>query len=101
MSTTYATDKIEPSHALSELAAQFGIQPSTAQGVNVGDLERWASVAGGGALIAYALSKLSLGGIAAGVLGGALVYRALSGHCDAYEALGINTNCGEESCPRE
>jgi uncharacterized membrane protein len=85
----------EMSHGLRDIASQFGIQPASGAAVNVGDAERWASVAGGSALIVYALSKLSLGGIAAGVLGGALVYRALTGHCGAYESLGINTACGD------
>lgn len=83
------------SQGLQHAAGEFGIQPALGAAVNVGDLERWASVAGGGALVAYALSKVSLGGVAAGVLGGALVYRALTGHSCAYEALGINTACGK------
>jgi hypothetical protein len=82
----------ELSHGLGQIAEQCGLQPGSCGTVNVGDAERWASVAGGSALVVYALSKLSLGGIAAGVLGGALVYRALTGHCGAYESLGINTS---------
>ena len=89
MSTTQAS---EMRHGLESIAEQFGIQPSSAQNVNVGDMERWASVGGGSALLIYALSKLSLSGIAAGVLGGALIYRAFSGHCNAYESLGIDTS---------
>jgi uncharacterized membrane protein len=59
--------------------------------VNVGTAERWASLLGGGALIARGLSRRGVGGIATAVLGGALVRRGASGHCNAYERLGIST----------
>lgn len=59
--------------------------------VNVGQLERWLSVIGGGALAVYALRQ-SLWGLALVVGGGALVYRGLTGHCAMYEATGIHTS---------
>ena len=58
--------------------------------INVGQLERWLSVIGGGALAVYALRR-SLWGLALVVGGGALVYRGLTGHCAMYEATGIHT----------
>ena len=58
---------------------------------NVGDIERLACVAAGGALGIYGLSRGSLGGGALALLGGALLYRGLTGHCHLYQALGLNT----------
>jgi len=61
---------------------------------NVGKIERWASLLGGGAVVAYALRRerrLSpLGGALA--LGAAtLLFRAATGHCPVYGPLGLNT----------
>lgn len=68
------------------------LRRGTAQGaVNVGDVERWFSTVGGGALAAYGLSRGSLGGVMLAALGGSLVCRGLTGHCSAYQALGVNT----------
>lgn len=58
--------------------------------VNVGTLERWASLIGGGALVLYGLRR-SLGSLAVAVGGGALIYRALTGHCPVYQAMGTDT----------
>jgi hypothetical protein len=61
---------------------------------NVGTIERWASVLGGGALVAYALrreprlSPLS-GALALGAA--TLLLRGATGHCPAYGALGLST----------
>jgi uncharacterized membrane protein len=59
--------------------------------VNVGDYERLLSVVGGGALALYGLSRGTLGGLALAGLGGALLYRGLSGHSSLFNALGIST----------
>ncbi|HZI18811.1 MAG TPA: SRPBCC family protein [Pyrinomonadaceae bacterium] len=73
----------------------FGERESAAAGgstaVNVGQTERWASMIGGGALAAYGLTRGSLGGIALALAGAALLHRGYSGHCNLYEATGINT----------
>jgi uncharacterized membrane protein len=58
---------------------------------NVAEAERWASLLGGGALALYGLLRATPGGLAAALLGGALVYRGVKGHCPCYAALGINT----------
>jgi uncharacterized membrane protein len=58
---------------------------------NVGTLERWASLLGGAALLAYGLKRRSLGGVALAVLGGGLAYRGLTGYCQLYQVLGIDT----------
>jgi uncharacterized membrane protein len=63
----------------------------TASRVNVGEVERWASLLGGGALTAFGLARGTLGGLGLALAGGALVYRGLSGHCPMYGALGLST----------
>jgi uncharacterized membrane protein len=59
--------------------------------INVGDVERTASAVGGGAIALYGLTRGTLGGLFLAGVGGALVYRGLSGHCSLYCALGIST----------
>ncbi|QDV36987.1 SRPBCC family protein [Tautonia plasticadhaerens] len=60
-------------------------------GANVGQAERVASAALGGTLLLLGLGRRSLGGAAVAALGGGLVYRAATGHCHLYEALGVDT----------
>jgi uncharacterized membrane protein len=62
-----------------------------AKHVNVGEYERWASVFGGGSLAVYGLTRGSTSGLALAALGGALVYRGVTGRCSCYAALGVNT----------
>ncbi|WP_435017661.1 SRPBCC family protein [Tundrisphaera sp. TA3] len=59
--------------------------------INVADAERWASGIGGALLISAGLRRGSFPGLGMAILGGSLVYRAVTGHCQAYCALGINT----------
>jgi uncharacterized membrane protein len=70
-------------------ATHYGSGHQT-RGVNVGDGERLLSTLGGAALALYGLSRRSLGGLALAAVGGLLGYRGVSGHCDAYAALGID-----------
>ncbi|HZB44266.1 MAG TPA: SRPBCC family protein [Pyrinomonadaceae bacterium] len=63
---------------------------ASASKVNVGQKERWASAIGGGALALYGLTRGSLGGIALAILGGVLVQRGVSGHCNVYSAMGYD-----------
>lgn len=60
---------------------------------NVGKIERWASMIGGGALLAYALKgyPLSKGSAALALGGAALLFRGATGRCPVYNALGIDT----------
>lgn len=68
---------------------------SSGSETNVSEVERWASAIGGGALAVYGLSRVlsggALGGAVLALVGGALVYRGTTGHCNMYDALGINT----------
>ena len=59
--------------------------------VNVGELERYGSVIGGTALVAAGLWRRSLGGALLSLIGGAFIYRGVTGHCEGYSALGLNT----------
>lgn len=57
---------------------------------NLGGLERWLSLAGGGALAAYAFTRRdSQGGVAA-IAGAALLYWGTTGHCGLFRAAGVN-----------
>ena len=58
--------------------------------VNVGPVERWLSMVAGSALAAYALERREVPGGTAAMAAAALLYRGATGHCDVYQALGIN-----------
>jgi len=62
-----------------------------ASGQNVGRLERYASVAGGGALIVAGAKRRDLPGLVMALLGAALLERGATGHCRMYDTLGVTT----------
>ncbi len=68
---------------------------------NINDLERLASVAVGGVLAALALRRRSVPGLAIGALGGALVRRGVTGHCDLYQAIGVSTADAPQTVTRQ
>lgn len=59
---------------------------------NVSIPERWFSMLAGAGLAAYGLSRRNTGGVALAAIGGAFAWRGATGHCDMYQALGINTS---------
>jgi uncharacterized membrane protein len=61
-------------------------------GRNISTIEKWGSIAAGAGLAAYGLSRLRSNGWLLAGLGGLLVRRGLTAHCDVYEALGIDTS---------
>jgi uncharacterized membrane protein len=61
-----------------------------AQGINVGDAERLLSVLGGAVIGLYGLGRVRVSGLVLAALGGALVYRGVSGYCKLYGALGVD-----------
>jgi uncharacterized membrane protein len=61
----------------------------------VNGIERLLSVAAGGALAAYGLKRKDWAGLAAGVVGGVLVERGVSGHCAMYDAAGLTSAADE------
>ena len=80
------------SAALAVLEAVADHRPSTpARGANVGGVERAGTAITGVALLALAMRRPSLATTMAGVVGGALVYRAARGRSRVYEALGVST----------
>lgn len=68
-------------------------------GVNVSEIERYASAIGGGALAIYGLTRGTPIGFVLGLVGGALLYRGATGHCHMYKALSINTSEQEGKSP--
>lgn len=58
---------------------------------NVGSVERWASAIGGGALMTYGLLRRGGVGYGLAALGAGLLQRGATGHCQMYNALGVNT----------
>jgi len=58
--------------------------------VNVGDLERWLSLLGGGLLALWTV-RHSLGTVMLLGGAGALLYRGWTGHCALYQTMGLST----------
>src|SRR5215211_5607750 len=58
---------------------------------NVGQAERLASNIGGGVLVLGGMLRGGLSGLTMTLLGGALLYRGVTGHCHLFEALGAST----------
>ncbi|HEX9943510.1 MAG TPA: DUF2892 domain-containing protein [Thermoanaerobaculia bacterium] len=61
---------------------------------NVATIERWASLIGGGVLLAYALRRKPRVSPLSGALAlgwASLLFRGATGHCPIYGALGVNT----------
>ena len=60
-------------------------------GHNISSVEKWISIAAGAGLAAYGLSRLKRNGWMYAGLGGLLLRRGITQHCDLYEAFGWNT----------
>jgi uncharacterized membrane protein len=60
-------------------------------GQNVGDLEKWLSLAAGAGLLLAGLTRRRGAGLALLGLGGMLLERGATGHCRVYEVFGLNT----------
>jgi uncharacterized membrane protein len=69
--------------------------------VNVGQMERLASVIAGGTILMTMGGLRSLRGIAATAVGSGLIWRGLSGHCGLYQRLGIDAADGEQAATSE
>jgi hypothetical protein len=63
---------------------------------NVGQAERWLSLAGGAALILRGMARPSMASALLGLAGVALVHRGVTGHCAVYDTLGFDTS-GEDA----
>lgn len=62
---------------------------------NVGTVERWASMFGGGFLAGAGLKRGGVGGAVMGLAGAILLHRGATGHCNVYAAVGVNTASGD------
>jgi uncharacterized membrane protein len=60
-------------------------------GVNIGDIERLISAGVGVGMIACALTENKSNALVSAIAGGALLFRGLTGQCQLYRVLGINT----------
>lgn len=58
---------------------------------NITERERTLSTLAGGGLVGFGLTRPSWRGLLCVVLGGALLKRGLTGHCDLYEQLHLDT----------
>ncbi len=95
------TTAVEANHPAHKKSMTLTVQPfaenkdldrvRTALNTNVPRAERIGSVAAGAGLVVYGLSRRSIGGLLLGLLGGALIRRGATGHCEVYEKLGVNT----------
>lgn len=69
--------------------------------INVGRVERKASLIGGAALALTGLTKMKnmkfVPGMAMMAAGGMLMYRGKTGHCDVYEKIGVATAGTEDA----
>lgn len=61
---------------------------------NVGTRERMVSAIAGGTLLALAAGRNNWAALPLGLLGGSLVFRGLSGHCEVYKQLGVSSSEG-------
>jgi uncharacterized membrane protein len=68
--------------------------------INVNETERVVSGVVGGALTLLGLSRRSVPGLLMAGIGGAMVYRSVTGHCHLYGALGINTAVDADQAAR-
>ena len=68
---------------------------------NVADPERVGSVILGATLVAVGLRRRDAGGIAAALIGGALIHRGATGHCAVYSSLGVSTGSSDAVLDRQ
>lgn len=61
-------------------------------GRNISEAERWISMAAGVGLAAYGLSRRRGSGWILAAFGGLLFRRGMTGHCETYDLLGLNTS---------
>jgi uncharacterized membrane protein len=66
-------------------------EASVRAGRNISDAERWCSMTAGAVLAVYGLSRRRGAGLMLAGLGALLARRGITGHCDTYQLLGINT----------
>jgi len=85
---THAADTLQFSGAGKESQAR-SLPKANRQ--NISEAEQAISTASGAALAVLGLKRGGWGGFALAALGGAFLYRGVTGHCNLYGALGIDT----------
>ena len=90
----------EARHDQSSRSQQGGAGQQQHQGINVGGQERLISAGAGALLTLYGLQHLRLRNLVLGGVGVMLLKRAVTGKCDLYRALGLNTADGEGAEPQ-
>ena len=68
---------------------------------NVGSQERWITGGIGAVMALYGLSRPRLTNLLIGAGGALLLQRAVRGHCEMYEALGLSTVSKDGATPRD
>jgi uncharacterized membrane protein len=61
------------------------------QGMNLSEVERWASIIAGAGLLLYAVRQRRVSALFTGALGASLVARGSSGRCPVYSAANLST----------
>ena len=64
---------------------------------NIGDVERWASVVGGGLLAIYGITRRDRGGLLMALMGGGLAARGVSGHSRLYDGFEVRRFDGAQA----
>jgi len=62
--------------------------------INVGKYERYLSGVGGSAIALLGLKRGGASGLLLTLMGSGFIYRAVTGHCDVYQKVGVNTAKG-------
>jgi len=60
--------------------------------INVGEAERQLSLLGGSVLALCGLLRGSISGLGLAAIGGALIWRGYTGHCEVYHMLGHSSS---------
>jgi uncharacterized membrane protein len=69
-----------------------GYTPRYKEVSNVSDVERWASLIGGGTLVAFGLMRRKWDGYLMAAIGGGLVAHGATPHSTVYRVLGVHTD---------
>jgi uncharacterized membrane protein len=69
-----------------------GYTPRYREVQNVNQVERWASLIGGGTLVAFGLMRRKWDGYLMAAIGGGLVAHGATAHSSLYRALGVHTD---------
>jgi hypothetical protein len=72
-------------------AREAGSSNAEGSEVNVGMGERHLSIAVGSAIALLGIQRRSIFGLVLAGIGGGLIYRGVTGHCPAYDAMDIET----------